>query len=103
MQEVLPDTKLIIFGAFVLKGTATADTPDQPNRYKNFRADVEEFAAATKTLAEKYGHTFIDLQKVFDEAEKTSSAKELLSDGVHPTAKGHELIKNEWIKAYNQL
>lgn len=103
IKEELPDTKLIIFGAFVLEGTATANRPDQPDRYKKFRAGVEEVASITKALAEKHGHKFIDLQSIFDEAEKTVSAKELLSDGVHPTAKGHELIKNEWIKAYKEL
>ncbi len=103
MKQELPDTKLIIFGAFVLEGTATKDVPDQPDRYKKFRASVEEVAEVTKALAEKYGYKFIDLQKVFDEAEKTTAASELLSDGVHPTLKGHELIKNEWIKAYKEL
>ncbi len=103
MQQELPDTKLIIMGAFVLEGTATANRPGQPERYKSFRAGVEEVAAITKALAEKHGHKFIDLQSVFDKAEKTVAAKELLTDGVHPTAKGHELIKNEWIKAYKEL
>ncbi len=103
MQQELPDTKIIILGAFVLEGTATVNTPEQPDRYKQFRAGVEEVAAVTKALAEKYGHTYIDLQKIFDEAEKTVPAKDLLADGVHPTLKGHELIKNEWIKAYKAL
>lgn len=103
MQQELPDTKLIILGAFVLEGTATANRPDEPDRYKLFRAGVEEVATVTKALAEKYGHTYIDLQKVFDEAEKKVPAKDLLGDGVHPTLNGHELIKNEWIKAYKSL
>lgn len=103
MKEELPDTKLIIMGAFVLEGSATANRPGQPDRYRNFRKGVEEAAAITKTLSEKYGHRFIDLQRAFDEAEKTAPASELLSDGVHPTLKGHELIKNEWIKAFKEL
>lgn len=103
MRQELPATKLIIFGAFVLDGRATANTPEQPDRYKKFRAAVEEVAEVTRVLAEKYGHKYIDLQKIFDDAEKITPASELLSDGVHPTLKGHELIKNEWIKAFNEL
>lgn len=103
MKQELPDTKLIIFGAFVLEGRATTNTPEQPDRYKKFRAEVEKVAEVTKALAEKYGYKYIDLQKIFDEAEKNTPASELLSDGVHPTLKGHELIKNEWLKAYKEL
>lgn len=103
LSEELPDTKIIIMGAFVLEGSATANRHGQPDRYKKFRNGVEEAAAITRALAEKYGHRFIDLQRVFDEAEKTIPASELLSDGVHPTRKGHELIKSEWIKAFKEL
>ena len=103
MNEYLPDTKLIIMGAFVLEGSATKNTPQQPGRYKNFRREVEKVAAVTKELAEKYGHKYIDLQSAFDEAQKTIPASELAADGVHPTRKGHELIKNEWIKAFKEL
>ena len=103
MKQELPDTKLIILGAFVLDGSATSNTPEQPDRYKAFRGDVEEVASVTKALAEKYGHKYIDLQKIFDEAEKNTPASELLSDGVHPTVKGHELIKREWLKAFKEL
>ena len=103
MKQELPDTKLIIMGDFILEGTATQDRPDQPGRYNSFRSDVEEVATVTKALAEKYGHKFIDLQSVFDAAEKITPASELAADGVHPTDKGHKLIMSEWIKAYKEL
>ena len=103
LRDELPDTKIIILGPFVLRGHATDDREDQPGRYDKFRSGVAEVAAIEKELAEKFGHIYIDLQSVFDEEAKTASHTDLLSDGVHPTTKGHELIKNEWLKAFNQI
>ena len=103
LKEELPETKLMILEPFVLEGSATADRADQPGRYKKFRSGVEEVAAIAKNLADKYGVKFISLQNLLDEEAKRISATELLSDGVHPTAKGHELIKREWLKAFNEL
>ena len=103
LKEEFPELKVIIMGAFVLKGTATAARKDRPDCYADFRRDVDEMAAIAEKLAEKYGHKFIDLQKIFDEAVKTIPASELSADGVHPTEKGHEVITREWIKAFNEL
>ncbi|MBQ5906337.1 MAG: hypothetical protein IIW88_10760, partial [Clostridia bacterium] len=55
-----------------------------------------------KKLAEKYGHSFIDLQAAFDEAVKTVPAAELSGDGVHPTIKGHQLITEKWLEAFRK-
>lgn len=103
IREELPDTKIMLMEPFVLRGSATDNREGQPNRYNDFRKEVEEFATATESLAEKYDCKFIRLQKLLDEAAEKSSPSEILSDGVHPTAKGHGIIKNEWIKAFNEL
>lgn len=95
--------KIIIMGPFVLEGTATSDRKSQPNRYAEFRNGVAEMAEIAKKLSEKYGCSFIDLQSVFDEAVKTIPAKELLSDGVHPTKIGHEIITKEWLRVFSEL
>ena len=39
----------------------------------------------------------------FDEAAKLAPNAYWLVDGVHPTAAGHTIIKNEWIKAFKAL
>ena len=36
----------------------------------------------------------------FNEACKLAPASYWLRDGVHPTPRGHWIIKNEWIKAF---
>lgn len=103
LKAELPNTKIMILEPFVLEGTATRNTPGQPEKYKNFRAGVLEVAAITKKIADNHGIKFVPLQSMLDsEAEKVSPAV-LLSDGVHPTKLGHELIKREWIKAFKEL
>ena len=103
LKEEFPELKIMLMGAFALPGSATADRPDQPDRNKQFTSGVAEMADITKKLADKHGCVFVDLQAMFDEALKTIPASELSGDGVHPTAKGHELIKNEWLKAFSKL
>ena len=56
-----------------------------------------------KKIAEKFNLPFIELQAGFDELAKKAPNNDWLGDGVHPTAKGHEFIKNEWLKAYKNL
>lgn len=103
LKEELPDLKIIIMGPFLLHGSAGDNRPDEPDRFEKFSADVAELACIAKKLAEKYGCAFIDLQAMFDEAVKTTPVIELTGDGVHPTAKGHQLIKKEWLKTFNEI
>ena len=103
LKEELPELKMIIMGPFLLHGSAGDNRPDEPDRFERFSAGVAELADITKKLAEKHGLKFVDLQAMFDEAVKTTPAIELTGDGVHPTLKGHELIKNEWLKAFDEI
>lgn len=102
LKEEFPELKIIIMGAFVIRGTATDNRKDEPDRYSRFRSDVAEMADIAKKLAEKYGYSFIDLQAAFDEAVKTVQATELSGDGVHPTSKGHQLITEKWLEAFRK-
>ena len=56
-----------------------------------------------KEVAEKYGAIFVPLQKEFDDLCKVAPATFWLGDGVHPTAAGHELIKKEWLIAFEKM
>ena len=97
IKAELPDIKIIILEPFVLNGTGTCDY------YAQFREDVESKAKKAKLIAEKYNLSFVPLQKLFDDAAKNVPSSVLLEDGVHPTAIGHEIIKREWIKAFEAL
>lgn len=97
IQSKLPDIKIMIMEPFVLKAAATQAAWDL------FDSEVKIRAAKAKEVAEKYNLTFIPLQEKLDEAAKKCPAEYWLADGVHPTCNGHELIKREWIKAFQSL
>ena len=100
----LPGLKLMLLGAFVLPGSATENTEEHPHRWDYFQKEVALRAAAAKRVAEKYGLPFIPLQPIFDKAnENAPVAGYWLRDGVHPTAAGHNLIKNAWLEAFGKL
>jgi len=103
IKQELPDIKIMILEPFVLEGSATENRKDQPQRYKNFRGGVLQMAEIAKGVAEKHNLKFVPLQTVLDEAATKYTPTELLSDGVHPTAKGHGLIKKEWLKAFDDI
>lgn len=97
IKEALPDIKIMILEPFVLKGAATEKDWDR------FRKGTEEKAAASKRVAEKNNLLFVPLMEKFDEAAKLAPNEYWLRDGVHPTPMGHELIKREWLKAFEEL
>lgn len=99
LKEELPNLKIMILEPFLLPGTAT----DKEGCYNTFRKEVEQMAAIAKRIAEKHGLRFIELQNKLDKAAEKHSPKEILRDGVHPTEKGHEIITEEWLKAFIEL
>lgn len=103
IKAELPNTKIIILEPFVLEGSATKSTDEQPGRYDAFRNGLDSVAKAARRVAEKHNLKFVELQRVFDEACTLAEPGYWLKDGVHPTAMGHELIKREWIKAFNEI
>ncbi len=103
IKEALPDVKIMIMEPFVLKGLATEDTEECPDKWNLFSAEVKKRAEKAKEIAGKYDLPFISLQDKFDEAAKLAPNNYWLADGVHPTTAGHEIIKREWIKYFNML
>ena len=97
IKEALPNIKILIFEPFVLEGTATIPYWDA------FSTEVPKRAEKTRLIAEKYNLSIISLQDKFNEAAKKAPNEYWLRDGVHPTPKGHELIKREWIKAFKEM
>lgn len=101
--EELPQLKIMILEPFVLPGTATDATEENPKRWDIFRSEVSRRAVVAKNLAHKYDLTFIPLQEIFDEVCKTVHPSAWLIDGVHPTAMGHALIQRQWLKGFAEL
>lgn len=95
--EALPNIKIIILEPFVLKGCGTE------RYYDVFRAELLKRAAAAKRVADKFNLAFVPLQNIFDEASADGNTAYWLADGVHPTAAGHQIIKEELSKAIDSL
>lgn len=93
----LPNVKIFILEPFVLKGAGTEEDWDC------FRPEVELRAEAAKRVAQKHGLIFVPLQEKLDNAVENGDTAYWLSDGVHPTAAGHELIKEALVEAIDRV
>lgn len=99
----LPDIKIMILEPFVLEGSATCNTEEVPDKWNIFNTEVRKRAQKARSVAQKYNIPFISLQDKFDSVSEKTENSYWLSDGVHPTTAGHELIKREWIKRFAEL
>lgn len=103
IKAALPDIQIMIMEPFVLEGEATENTEDCPDKWERFNTEVKKTAQKAYEIAQKYELPFIYLQNKFDEAAKLAPNSYWLHDGVHPTPAGHEIIKREWIKCFENL
>lgn len=103
IKAELPDVKIMILEPFCLKGSATENTEEQPDKWNEFNGGVRAMAKKAKAVAEKYSLPFVPLQDKFDEVSKDKDTSYWLMDGVHPNAPGHELIAREWLKAFKEM
>jgi lysophospholipase L1-like esterase len=94
IKECLPDIKIIILEPFILKGKCTEELWDA------FNADVRRLAEIAKQVAEYYNFTFVPLQNKFDSLVSDGNSELWTVDGIHPTAAGHGIIKEELLKAF---
>lgn len=90
-----PQIRLVLCEPFTL------DTGNGPIAWR--KRNVEAMAAAVGRLATKYHAPAINFQRVFDAATKLAPANHWIWDGIHPTYSGHELMAQEWIRAYNEF
>lgn len=97
VKEALPDLKMMILEPFLTHGSAVDD------KYGEFYCEVRKRAEAAKRIAEKYSIEFIPLQSYFDIECKRASDENWTNEGVHPTCLGHQMIANEWIKAFKKI
>ena len=91
-RKELPDTKIILCTPFVLPVDKIGKDWDL------WSSEVGRFAAVVTDLARKHGASLIQLQQLFDAALAKAPASFWIPDGVHPSAPGHQLIADEWIR-----
>ena len=102
--EALPNIKIFLMTPFLLHGTSADSCEEYPDRFERLQKDTMGKADAVKRIGKKYGLPVIDLQKAFDEhlSEKAPDSY-WVTDGVHPHLAGHALIKELWIKQFNEI
>jgi lysophospholipase L1-like esterase len=57
-----------------------------------FHKTLDEFRDILKDIALENGASVIDMQAIFNEAQKTIEPKKLAIDGIHPTNLGHKVM-----------
>ncbi|OON98587.1 MAG: hypothetical protein ATN35_04445 [Epulopiscium sp. Nele67-Bin004] len=90
-KEANPDLKIILMAPFLL--------PTEPKQL-NWHEDLAPKIEVVEQAAKDFDATYVPLQEIFNSqisAEQPNCY--WVSDGVHPTAKGHILIAKEWIEA----
>ncbi len=96
LDEVLeknPNTKIVVMEPFC------GISKNQPfSEYIN--ANVPFYAEKARKVAEDYKAIFVPLQDMFNEKAKETDIFELIWDGVHPTALGHQLIARRWKESF---
>ena len=97
IKEALPNIKIMILEPFVLEACSTTE------HWEFFKSEVLKRGEMARKIAENYNLTFIPLQAGFDALAKKAPNEYWLGDGVHPTPKGHEYIKTQWLNAYKKL
>lgn len=101
--SALPNVKIMIMEPFCLRAASTENTEEYPDKWNTFSHEVKLRAEKARMVAEKYNLPFVELQSKFDEASKKAENSYWLSDGVHPTSMGHELIKRAWLETYKSM
>jgi lysophospholipase L1-like esterase len=87
-KKALPSVKLIIVEPFAVPGVKAVDQKWYPDFYG--------YQKVAREIADKFGATFIPLQKIYDEAIKKAPGSYWTGDGVHPSLAGAQLMAEAW-------
>lgn len=89
-RRELPDTQIVLMEPFLL-----------PLRTEliRWRDELDPKIQAVRELASEFSCTLIPLDGIFAAAACRREMSFWTKDGVHPTATGHALIADSWIKA----
>ena len=88
-KDKLPNVRIIVIEPFLIPVT-----PQQNNMLPDLRAIQSILEEITRKMAADY----IGLNDVFQEACEDYPPIQWLSDGVHPTIAGHQLIADLWLR-----
>ena len=90
----LPGVKFVLCEPFVLEcGVVTNE----------WIVEINQRREVVDKLAQEYGATLVRFQTLFDQAVKEAPPSYWAADGVHPTAAGHMLMAQAWLKQVGGL
>lgn len=95
VSKQLPNTKVIIMEPFITHGTST------DRAWECFRSEIDKRIETVRRLAAEYGIGCVRLQEEFERAADIVPAENWTLEGVHPTSAGSTVIKNAWLKLFN--
>jgi lysophospholipase L1-like esterase len=87
-----PGLKLVLCEPFILRGSATE------KQWTEWQPQLIRMQAVVGQLAQKHVAKFVRFQQMFNAACQHAPAAHWLHDGVHPSAAGHRLMAEEWLK-----
>lgn len=83
IRTELPGTQILYLMPFMI---------DAVEEKLPFHKTLDEFRAVLRSIAEENGAAVLDMQEVFNEAQRTVEPKRLAIDGIHPTDLGHKVM-----------
>ena len=83
LRAELPDAQILYIMPFLI---------DAVEEKFPFHKILDEYRELLKAVALEHGSTVIDMQEVFNDAQKTTAPKDLAVDGIHPTNLGHSIM-----------
>lgn len=89
LKMELPNAQLLVLLPFLI---------DTIYEKKPFHRVLNEYREILLDMADENGAQVIDLQAVFDKAQKEILPEKLAVDGIHPTNLGHRIIADEVLK-----
>ena len=90
IQRTLPYVKgMILMSPFFM----------EPNRQEPMRARMDEYSAAVRALANKYGLFFVDLQSAWDDLFRHMHPCNIAWDRIHPNHTGGMYIAKQFLAA----
>lgn len=91
LKTELPNAKLLVLLPFMI------DTIEEK---LPFHKTLGEFTEVLNRYAVENGAEIINLQEIFNEAQKDTEPKLLATDGIHPTNLGHSIIAQAVLKKF---
>ena len=83
LKMELPNTQILYLMPFMI---------DAVEEKLPFHKTLDEYREVLKNVALEHGAVVLDMQEVFNEAQKTTEPKDLAIDGIHPTNLGHKVM-----------